>query len=453
MLSRRKIFTLGLQHVMAMYAGAIAVPLIVGGALHLTAEQMAYLIAADLFTCGIATLLQVLGTRYFGSGLPVVLGCTFTAVGPIIAIASTSNLATAYGAIILSGLFVVLIAPLYGRLLRFFPKIVTGSVVTIIGLSLIPVAMNNVAGGQGSSDFGAPRNLMLALITLLVILLVNRLAKGFLRSISVLVGLFVGTVVAYSMGMVHFGSVGDASWVRVAQPFYFGIPEFSLTAIVTMVIVNIVSMVESTGVYIAVGKAIEQKVEQKQIVNGLRSEGLAIMLGGFFNAFPYTAFSQNVGLISLTKVKTRNVIFAASGIMIVLGLLPKLAALTTVIPNAVLGGAMIVMFGSVAASGISILSEVNLRNDRNLMIVACSIAVGLGSAVLPDMFGQLPSFAQTLLQNGIVTGSITAVLLNIILSRKGEMFDNAEEDESTSGMASDAGDSTQIKTGISSQTT
>lgn len=322
-----------------------------------------------------------------------------------------------------------------------------------IAVPLIPVAMNNVAGGQGSSDFGAPRNLLLALITLLVILLVNRLATGFLRSISVLVGLFVGTAVAYSMGMVHFGSVGEASWVRVAQPFYFGTPEFSLTAIVTMVIVNIVSMVESTGVYIAVGKAIDQKVEQKQIVNGLRSEGLAIMLGGLFNAFPYTAFSQNVGLISLTKVKTRNVIFAAGGIMVVLGLLPKLAALTTVIPNAVLGGAMIVMFGSVAASGISILSEVNLRNDRNLMIVACSIAVGLGSAVLPDMFAQLPSFAQTLLQNGIVTGSITAVVLNIILSRKGEMFDTADEQESSSGMAADAGDSTQVKTGISSQTT
>ncbi|NUU62941.1 xanthine permease [Bacillus sp. FJAT-27264] len=417
MLSKQKVFTLGLQHVLAMYAGAVIVPLIVGGALKLNNTQMAYLIAADLFTCGLATLLQVMGTKYFGSRLPVILGCTFTAVGPIIAISLSSNLATAYGAIIISGIFVVLAAPLYGKLLKFFPTIVTGSVVTIIGLSLIPVAMNNVAGGQGSPDFGQPRNLLLALITLLVILIVNRLATGFLRSVSVLVGLVVGTAIGYGMGIVHFSSVTEASWVSIAQPFYFGWPEFNLTAIVTMIIVNIVSMVESTGVYFAVGRATDQKVEQKQIVNGLRSEGLAIMLGGIFNAFPYTAFSQNVGLISLTRVKTRNVIFAAGGIMIVLGLLPKLAALTTVIPSAVLGGAMIVMFGSVAASGMSILSEVDLRKDGNLLIAACSIAVGLGSATLPAMFDQLPEFAKMLLQNGIVSGSLTAIILNIFLSK------------------------------------
>ncbi|QQZ62408.1 purine permease [Paenibacillus sonchi] len=420
MLSKQKILALGLQHVLAMYAGAVIVPLVVGGALNLSGTQMAYLIAADLFTCGLATLLQIISSKHFGSGLPVVLGCTFTAVSPIIAIASGSNLATAYGAIIISGLFVVLAAPVYGKLLKFFPTVVTGSVVTIIGLSLIPVAMNNVAGGQGSADFGAPRNLLLGLITLLVILAVNRFTTGFMRSVSVLVGLVAGTVIGYAMGIVHFSTVGSASWVSIAQPFYFGWPEFSIAAIFTMIIVNIVSMVESTGVYFAVGKATDQQVEQKQVVNGLRSEGLAIMLGGLFNAFPYTAFSQNVGLLSLTRVKTRNVIFAAGGIMVVLGLLPKLAALTTVVPNAVLGGAMIVMFGSVAASGMSILSEVDLRKDGNLLIAACSIAVGLGSAVLPSMFDQLPEFARMLLQNGIVSGSLTAIILNIFLSRTQE---------------------------------
>lgn len=426
MLSKQKVIALGFQHVLAMYAGAVVVPLIVGGALNLTAAQMAYLIAADLFTCGIATILQVMNTKYFGSRLPVILGCTFTAVGPIIAIASTSNLATAYGAIIISGLFVVLAAPLYGKLLRFFPTIVTGSVVTIIGLSLIPVAMNSVAGGVGKADFANPRNLLLALLTLVIILVVNRFAKGFMRSISVLIGLVIGTMAGYAMGIVQFTSVADASWLSVAQPFYFGTPQISITAIATMIIVNIVSMVESTGVYLAVGKATDQKVEQKQIINGLRSEGLAITLGGIFNAFPYTAFSQNVGLISITRVKTRNVIFAAGGIMVVLGLLPKLAALTTIIPDAVLGGAMIVMFGSVAASGISILSEVNLHKDNNMIIVACSIAIGLGSATVPEMFDQLPDFAKMLLQNGIVTGSITAILLNLLLSKRDSSKQNLD---------------------------
>ncbi|MFF2481089.1 nucleobase:cation symporter-2 family protein [Paenibacillus sp. NPDC058071] len=421
MLSKQRVVTLGFQHVLAMYAGAVVVPLIVGGALNLTPTQMAYLIAADLFTCGLATILQVMGTKYFGSGLPVILGCTFTAVGPIIAIASATNLATVYGAIIISGIFVVLAAPLYGKLLKFFPTIVTGSVVTIIGLSLIPVAMNNVAGGDDKSpSYGSAENLLLALITLVVILLVNRFAKGFLRAVSVLVGLVAGTVVAYAMGMISFAPVGEASWFSVAQPFYFGTPQLSITAIVTMIIVNIVSMVESTGVYLAVGKATDQKVEQRQIVNGLRSEGAAIMLGGIFNAFPYTAFSQNVGLISLTRVKSRDVIFAAGGIMVILGLLPKLATITTIIPSAVLGGAMIVMFGSVAASGIAILSEVNLRKERNLLIAATSIAVGLGSAAMPQIFNQLPDFAKMLLQNGIVSGSVTAIVLNLLLSKKKE---------------------------------
>ncbi|GKU77497.1 nucleobase:cation symporter-2 family protein [Paenibacillus sp. L3-i20] len=418
MLSKQRVITLGFQHVLAMYAGAVIVPLIVGAALKLNETQMAYLIAADLFTCGIATILQVWGGKYFGSKLPVVLGCTFTAVGPIIAIGLASNLATVYGAIIISGIFVILAAPLYGKILRFFPTIVTGSVVTIIGLSLIPVAMNNVAGGQGSPNFGATSNLLLALITLVVILLINRFAKGFLRAVSVLIGLAIGTCVGYFMGIVDFSAVGKASHFSIAQPFYFGTPQISITAIITMILVNIVSMVESTGVYFAVGKAIDEKVEQKQIVNGLRSEGVAITLGGIFNAFPYTAFSQNVGLITLTKVKSRDVIFAAGGIMLILGLLPKLAAITTVIPSSVLGGAMIVMFGSVAVSGMTILSEVDLRKERNLLIAACSIAVGLGSATVPHMFDQLPEFARMMLQNGIVTGSLTAIVLNILLPEK-----------------------------------
>jgi len=418
MLNKMRTMTLGLQHVLAMYTGAVVVPIIVGAALNLTPTQLAYLIAADLFICGIATLLQVMGTRFIGSGLPVILGCTFTAVGPIIAIASSSNLATAYGAIIISGLFIVLIAPLYGKMLKYFPTIVTGSVVTIIGLSLIPVAMNSAAGGEGSADFGSSNNLLLALITLVVILLINRFATGFLRAISVLIGIIVGTVVAYGMGMVEFSNVAAASWFNVAQPFYFGTPQINITAIITMIIVNIVSMVESTGVYLAVGQVLNRNVEKKQIVNGLRAEGIAITLGGIFNAFPYTAFSQNVGLISLTGVKSRNVIFAAGGILVVLGLLPKLAALTTVIPDAVLGGAMIVMFGSVAASGMSILAKVDLQKGNNLIIVACSIAVGLGSATVPEMFELLPQTAKMLLQNGIVSGSITAILLNIILSKR-----------------------------------
>ena len=418
MMSKQKLFSLGLQHVLAMYAGAVAVPLIIGGALKLTPAQMAYLIAADLFTCGLATLLQVIGTRWFGVRLPVVLGCTFTAVGPIIAISLSSNLATAYGSIIVAGLAVFLLAPAFGKVLRFFPTVVTGSVVTIIGLSLIPVAMNNAAGGVGAPDYGAPRNLLLAVGTLVLILLMNRLFTGFARAISVLLALAIGTATAAMMGMVNFAAVSEASWFNIVQPFYFGTPQFSITAILTVLLVCIISMVESTGVYFALSKVVEKDLTEQDIVKGLRAEGLAILLGGIMNAFPYTTYSQNVGLVSLTRVKTRNVIVVAGGILIVLGMLPKLAALATVIPSAVLGGAMVAMFGMVVSYGINILSTVDFKQNENLLIVACSIAVGLGSSAVPQMFDQLPDLAKMFTQSGIVTGSITAVVLNLFLNDK-----------------------------------
>ncbi|QQE79843.1 nucleobase:cation symporter-2 family protein [Alicyclobacillus sp. SO9] len=416
MLSKSQVFTLGLQHVLAMYAGAVVVPILIGSSLKFSSSQMTYLIAADLFTCGIATLLQVIGNRFIGIKLPVVLGATFTAVSPIIAIGKTTNIGTIFGSIIIAGIAVFLLAPLFGMVLKLFPTVVTGSVVTIIGLTLIPVAMGNAAGGQGSPSFGAPHNLILALGTLLIILVMNRYLRGFLRAISILMGLILGTLAGALLGIVKFSPVLKASWFNIVHPFYFGQPHFNLIAIITMIIVGIVSMVESTGVYFALSQIVEKPIGQKDIVKGLRAEGIAIVLGGIFNTFPYTTFSQNVGLVSLTRVKTRNVIVAAGGILVALGLLPKVAALTTVIPDAVLGGAMIAMFGMVVAYGANILSQVNFNDNNNLLVVACSIGVGLGSATMPQMFAHLPNMLQMLLQNGIVTGSVTAVALNLFLN-------------------------------------
>ncbi|MFD1675877.1 nucleobase:cation symporter-2 family protein [Alicyclobacillus fodiniaquatilis] len=437
-MNKQKVVTLGIQHVLAMYAGAMIVPLIIGGALKLNTGQMAYLLAADMFTCGIATLIQVIGNRFIGIRLPVVLGCTFTAVGPISAIGVSTNLPTVFGAVILAGIFVFLAAPLFGKLLKLFPTVVTGSVVTIIGLSLIPVAMNDAAGGQGAPDFGQPRNLVLALGTLVVILLINRLFTGFMRAVSVLVGLILGTIAAFTMGIVNFSSVAAASWVNIVHPFYFGRPEFNLSAIITMIIVCIVSMVESTGVYFALGKVTDQKITDKDIVRGLRAEGLAIVLGGICNTFPYTTFSQNVGLVSMTRVKTRNVIVAAGIILIILGMLPKLAALVTVIPSAVLGGAMIAMFGMVIASGMNLLSNVDLRRNENLLVVACSIGVGLGCTVVPQMFDKLPSTLQMLLQSGIVPGAVTAVLLNLFLNYFGQASEVNQTDKASMEVGGEA---------------
>jgi xanthine permease len=411
-----KLFSLGLQHVLAMYAGAIIVPLIVGGALGLSVEQLTYLVSIDLFMCGIATLLQVWKNRFFGIGLPVVLGCTFTAVGPIIAIGNQYGVSAVYGAIIATGLFVVLFAKYFGQLVKFFPPIVTGSVVTVIGITLIPVAMNNMAGGQGAKDFGDLSNIALSFGVLLFIICLYRFFTGFIRSIAILIGMIAGTIVAAFMGKVDFSAVSEASWLHMPELFYFGLPSFNLTAILTMILVAIVSIVESTGVYFALSDICERKLTEKDLANGYRAEGLAIFLGGLFNAFPYTTYSQNVGLVQLSGVKTRNVIYTVGIMLVVLGLIPKVAAVTTIIPAPVLGGAMVAMFGMVVAYGIKMLSKVEFASQENLLIIACSVGMGLGVTVVPDLFSQMPSSVRILTDNGIVAGSMTAIVLNIIFN-------------------------------------
>ncbi|MBL4976878.1 xanthine permease PbuX [Bacillus halotolerans] len=420
-----KTLSLGIQHVLAMYAGAIVVPLIVGKAMGLTAEQLTYLVSIDIFMCGVATLLQVWSNRFFGIGLPVVLGCTFTAVSPMIAIGSEYGVSAVYGSIIASGILVILISFFFGKLVSFFPPVVTGSVVTIIGITLMPVAMNNIAGGEGSPDFGDLSNLALAFIVLSIIVLLYRFTTGFIKSISILIGILIGTFIAYFMGKVQFDHVSDAAFLQMIQPFYFGTPSFHAAPIITMSIVAIVSLVESTGVYFALGDLTNRRLSEKDLSRGYRAEGLAVLLGGIFNAFPYTAFSQNVGLVQLTGIKKKTVIVATGVLLMAFGLFPKIAAFTTIIPSAVLGGAMVAMFGMVIAYGIKMLSRIDFAKQENLLIVACSVGLGLGVTVVPDIFKQLPSALTLLTTNGIVAGSFTAVVLNMIYN----MFSKTEKTE------------------------
>ncbi|AOH55455.1 xanthine permease [Peribacillus muralis] len=411
-----KVASLGLQHVLAMYAGAIVIPLIVGGALGLTAAQLTYLVSIDILMCGIATLLQVWKNKFFGIGLPVVLGCTFTAVSPMIAIGTQYGINSIYGSILVSGLIVVLISKFFGKLARFFPPIVTGSVVLIIGITLIPVAINNLGGGQGAEDFGDLTNVALGFGTLLFIIFMYKFSTGFVRSISILLGLLAGTLVAFFLGKVDFSSVANATWLHMPHFFYFGLPTFHVTPIITMTLVAIVSLVESTGVYYALGEITEKEISEDDLARGYRSEGLAIMIGGLFNAFPYTAFSQNVGLIQLSGIKTRNVIYTTAGILVFIGFVPKIGAFTTIIPSSVLGGAMVAMFGMVVAAGIKMLSKVDFASQENLLIIACSVGMGLGVTVVPELFAQIPQSFRILTENGIVAGSLTAIFLNIIFN-------------------------------------
>ncbi|MED3662141.1 nucleobase:cation symporter-2 family protein [Ureibacillus sp. FSL K6-8385] len=414
-----KAITLGLQHLLAMYAGAILVPLTIGKELGFSDEQVTYLVAIDILMCGVATLIQAMRGKFFGIGLPVVLGCTFTAVFPIIAIGKNNGIDAIYGAIIASGLIVILISGIFGKLVKFFPPVVTGSVVTIIAISLVPVAMNNMGGGQGAPDFASASNIALALITLLIILVIYRFASGFIRSISILLGLILGTIVGIFMGKVDFSPVAEAGWFHMVKPFYFGTPAFDPASIITMTLVAMVSLVESSGVYFALGDIEKKKITSGDLARGYRSEGLASVIGGIFNAFPYTTFSQNVGLIKMTGVKERKVIFITGGMLVALGFFPKIAALTTIIPTAVLGGAMLAMFGMVLTQGITMLAPEILKSPENTMIVAISVALGAGVAFVPDIFKVLPDSLSILTSNGIVCGSVSAIVLNVLFNMIG----------------------------------
>jgi xanthine permease len=407
---------LGFQHLLAMYAGAILVPLIVGQAIGLTSTQLTYLVSIDILMCGIATILQITSNRFFGIGLPVVLGCTFTAVGPMISIGDKYGISAIYGAVIASGVIIVLISTFFGKLIKFFPPVVTGSVVTIIGITLIPVALNNMGGGQGAPDFGSSTNILLSFGTLLCIILLYRFTTGFLRSISILLGMAAGTVAAMMMGVVDFSAVNEASAFHLVTPFYLGTPTFHLYPILTMTLVAMVSLVESTGVYFALGDITEKEIKEKDLERGYRSEGLASLIGGIFNAFPYTTFSQNVGLVQMSGVKSRKVILITAIMLVSLGFMPKIAAMATVIPTSVLGGAMVAMFGMVISQGIKMLSKVVAESQENAMIIACSVGLGLGVSVVPDIFASLPANFQMLTSNGIVAGSLTAIMLNIMFN-------------------------------------
>jgi NCS2 family nucleobase:cation symporter-2 len=414
-----QLLTLGIQHVLVMYAGAVAVPLIIGSALKLPKEQIAFLISADLFSCGIATLIQTLGLWIFGIRLPVIMGCTFAAVGPMIAIGTNPSLGILdiFGSTIAAGVIGIIAAPVIGKMLRFFPPVVVGVVISVIGLSLMEVGINWAAGGVGNPDYGNPVYLGLSFVVLMLILLINKFGKGFVSNISVLLGIVAGFVIAALLGRVNMEGVTSAPWVGFVMPFHFGLPHFDPLSIATMVTVMFVTFIESTGMFLAVGDMVDRPVSQKTLVRGLRVDGLGTLIGGLFNSFPHTSFSQNVGLIGVTGVKSRFVCATGGVILVVLGLFPKMAQVVASVPPFVLGGAGIVMFGMVAANGIKTLSRVDFsKNQHNLFIVAVSVGMGMVPVVAPKFFTQLPHALEPILHSGILLASVSAVVLNIVFN-------------------------------------
>ncbi|MDR7225046.1 nucleobase:cation symporter-2 family protein [Aminobacter aminovorans] len=479
-----RLAALGIQHVLVMYAGAIAVPLIIGRALKLDPEQVAFLISADLFVCGLVTIIQSFGaTQWFGIKLPVMMGVTFAAVGPMVAMANANQgpdgARMIFGAIIGAGIVAFLIAPLVSRMLRFFPPVVTGTIIVVIGASLMRIGINwifgnpvgptaprlvapehaewlktvtEMAAATGSTIPPIPAKLALAAtapnaayapmvnvgisaVVLLSILVIAKFGKGFVANIAVLLGILIGGVLTASLGMMHFDKVASAEWFELITPLRFGMPIFDPILIITMVLVMIVVMIESTGMFLALGDMTGRKVSQPMLSAGLRTDGLGTIIGGLFNTFPYTSFSQNVGLVGVTGVKSRFVCVAGGVILLILGLVPKMGALVEALPTVVLGGAGLVMFGMVAATGIRILSNVDFKTNRNnLFVVAVSIGFGMIPLVAPDFKMWMPHDIHPLIESGILLASVSAVVLNAFFN--GTKVNEAEIREAA--MASEA---------------
>ncbi|GAB2502578.1 nucleobase:cation symporter-2 family protein [Nocardiopsis aegyptia] len=410
----------GFQHILAMYAGVVTPPIIVGSVVGLSTAEMGILISAALLVSGLATLLQTMGVWRFGARLPSVIGISFVPVSAMVGIAGESGLPTVFGAALVAGVFGLCVVPVMASLIRFFPPVVTGSVITIIGVSLFPVAVGWITE---NNETGVPTTggLALAGTTLLLVLLLAWILPGVWSRMAVLGGLVLGTAVAAAFGRVDFSAVGEGAIFSFGRPFHFGPPEFQAAAIITMCVVMLVILTEGVADILAVGEIVGARMDGRRLADGLRVDALASIVGPLLNTFPGSTFSQNVGLVALTRVRSRYVVAVGGLILITLGLFPVLGRIVAMVPSPVLGGAGLVLFGSVAAAGIRTLAAVEYDGNMNLIIVAVALAFGTIPLAAPGFYEGFPSWAAMILSSGIVAGAVAALVLNAcfnILGRK-----------------------------------
>ncbi|MEK2478109.1 nucleobase:cation symporter-2 family protein [Streptomyces noursei] len=428
-----KMFTSGLQHVAAMYAGVVAPPMIVGPACGLSPTETAFLMGASLFTAGIATLLQTLGFWKVGAKLPFVNGVSFAGVTPMVAIAKEHSphdaLPIIFGAVIVAGVLGFLLAPYFSKLVRFFPPVVTGTVITLIGVSLLPVAFRWSQGGnEQAANYGSLKNIGMAAATFLIVLVLRRVLRGFLQQIAILLGLVAGTLVAVPVGLTDFSALTKASLIGFPTPFHFGAPQFDVAAIISMCIVMLVCMTESTADMLALGKIVGRPADERTIEGGLRADTLGTAVSPLFNGFANSAFAQNIGLVAMTKVRSRFVVATSGAILVVLGLCPVAASIISLVPLPVLGGAGIVLFGSVAASGVQTLATAAMEKGENSLIVAAALGIGLIPIAAPEFYHNFPKDLLVVLDSGISTGCLVAIVLNLAFNHFGSKAPSAPAD-------------------------
>lgn len=408
----------GLQHVLTMYGGIVAVPLIVAEAAGMSAADAGLLITACLFMGGVATLLQTLGIPFFGSRLPLVQGVSFAGVATMVSILQTGGgLPGILGAVMASAVLGLLIAPVFSKITRFFPPLVNGCVITVIGMSLIPVAAHWAMGGNArAADYGSMSNIALAGVSLVIVLALSKVGSAAISRLSILLSIVLGTMVAVFMGKADFSRVAEGVWFAIPMPMQFGLPTFNTAAILSMFIVILVILVETSADVLAVGDIVGTPVDSRRLGDGLRADMLSSIVASVFGAFTQSAFAQNVGLVAVTGVKSRYVVAYSGLILIALGVLPIMGRVVACVPPSVLGGAGLVLFGTVAASGIRTLSKVEYNNNMNLIVVAASIGAGLIPVVAPKFYAQFPDWFATIFHSGISATALVAIVLNLLFN-------------------------------------
>ncbi|QCS41151.1 uracil-xanthine permease family protein [Natrinema versiforme] len=425
-----KSILLGLQHVAVMIVPATAVAYVVAGGVGLDPTDTAYIVQMVLLFSGLATIVQAYTVGPVGARLPIVMGSSFTFVGASISIGADFGMAAVFGAILVTGFAVEgLIGWQFKRIKPFFPPLVTGLVVVIIGLYLVPVAMDYAAGGADAADFGALHHIGLAGLVLAIAVGLNMFTRGVTRLLSVLVAIGVGYAAALALTfttgleLVDFSAVGDAAWIALPSPTRFGF-EFEPIAIATFAVLFLVSSMETVGDMSGVTAAEGRNPTNEEFRGGLFNDGLLSSIGAVFGAFPITSFSQNVGIVNFTGVMSRHVVGIGGVFLAVLGLSPKVGAAVTTIPSAVFGGAVLLMAGMVAASGFRLVITNADLDRRNTVVVAVSLGLGLGIATTPEALSGLPNAAETFFGQPVIVTALSALALNTFVpGEQSPLFD------------------------------
>lgn len=412
---------LAIQHVVAMIVGCVTPAIILAGVAGVSPEDQIILIQSALLISGIATLLQLFPlNRYCGSGLPVIMGASFAYIPLLISLGSRFDLPTVFGAQLIGGFGAVVVGIFYKRLTRLFPPLVTGTVVFTIGLSLYPTAVNYMAGGVGAEDFGSPRNWLVAMVTLMIVLFFNYFTNGICKLASILMGMFFGYIIALFMGMVSFDNVQSAGWFQVAMPLHFGL-KFEVTSIISMLVMYVVSSVEAIGDFTSTaGGGLDREATENEMCGGIIGNGVASIIGAVLGGLPTATFSQNVGIVIMTKVVNRFVLGLAAVIILAAGFIPKFASLLTTIPSCVLGGATVSVFAMIAMTGIKLITKAELT-PRNTAVVGLSVALGIGVIQASGSLGMFPDWAKTIFgESAVVIATVSAIILNLLLPKDTE---------------------------------